>query len=209
MAETEKAEFGGAGPVGLFGGSFDPPHIGHLLMARDALEQGGLEHVCFIPAAKSPLKKNHATASADDREAMLRLALRGEDRFSVLDWELRAGGTSYSIDTVRRFMETYPRAKPCWILGSDQYAQLEQWRDIDELARLVTFLVMRRPGLSVPSEELPHYVRVRMIHRRQIDISSSEVRERCVEGLPIEQFVPESVAGYIGERDLYGRLRDT
>ncbi len=192
------------GPVGLFGGSFDPPHVGHLIMALDALERGGLGRVFFVPAARSPLKSWEAGAGPVEREEMVRLAIMGQPRFSILDWELEAGGTSYTIDTVRRFRERFPQAEPHWILGADQYAQLKRWHLIDELVRLADFLVVARPGAEDPAPDLPTEVRVRFLPMRQIDLSSTEVRQRCAAGLPLTPFVPTAVAGFIKSRRLYG-----
>jgi nicotinate-nucleotide adenylyltransferase len=203
MEETAGDAIPAEGPVGLFGGSFDPPHNGHLLMARDALERAGLAHVFFVPAAQSPLKGARSAADAGHREAMVRAAVEQADGFSVLDWELRAGGTSYTFATVRHFRELFPRCEPRLILGADQFLQLDRWRNIGELAAAAGFIVLQRAGAEGPPPALPGSARVTRLSARRIDISSSEVRERCRRGLGLEGFVPEAVARYIRTNGLY------
>ncbi|HSH92890.1 MAG TPA: nicotinate (nicotinamide) nucleotide adenylyltransferase, partial [Roseimicrobium sp.] len=132
--------------LGLFGGSFDPVHEGHVLMAHAALEELSLDRLCFIPAAQSPLKPDAPPASGPVRTAMLRTALAGEPRFSIDDQELVRGGISYTIDTVRAFLAASPGVELFYMIGADHVPVLPKWREADQLAKLVEFIVVPRPG---------------------------------------------------------------
>ncbi|MEC7281740.1 MAG: nicotinate-nucleotide adenylyltransferase, partial [Verrucomicrobiota bacterium] len=135
--------------IALYGGSFDPVHGAHLEVAWAALENCDLDTVIFIPTAQSPLKKNAAMASDTDRVEMLRLATAEESRFEVDTCELERGGTSYTFDTVKAYQTAHERCRLHWIIGADQFELLSQWRRIEEIASLVTFIVFRRPGHSI------------------------------------------------------------
>ena len=113
--------------IGIFGGSFDPIHIGHLIIASDAAEQMKLDRVLFIPAAQAPLKSNTPEASADDRAEMMHLAIEDDPRFEVRRFEIDRGGTSFSIDTAEEIAREFPEAQLFWIIGGDQARQLGQW----------------------------------------------------------------------------------
>ena len=130
--------------LGFLGGSFDPVHLGHLLIAQDALEGLRLDRVDFIPAAVPPLKARELTATPEQRLAMLRLALEDDARFGVLDLELRRGGMSYTVDTARELRWRFPDAILFWVLGTDQVQRLAEWKDIGELAGLVEFVHLAR-----------------------------------------------------------------
>jgi nicotinate-nucleotide adenylyltransferase len=120
--------------IGFLGGSFDPVHFGHLLAAQDAYEQCKLDRLILVPAAKAPLKPNDETCSTEDRLALLRAAVEWDKRFEVSDIELRRGGVSYTIDSVRHFRALYPNDELYWIIGGDQLPKLHLWKDIAELA---------------------------------------------------------------------------
>ena len=132
--------------LGVYGGTFDPVHTGHLLLARDALEQCRLDAVLFVPCAQSPLKKKGPVATALQRVAMLRLALKSEPRFWLSRCELDRPAPSYAIETAREIQEAFPRAHLFWLLGHDQWEQLDLWRQIDDLRRLVRFIRLPRGG---------------------------------------------------------------
>ena len=136
--------------LGIFGGTFDPVHLGHLLLARDALEQGRLDAVLFVPCAQSPLKSHRALAGDADRVAMLKAALRGEPRFWLSRCELDRPGPSYSVDTAREIHSAFPQAQLFWLIGRDQWEQLDQWREPEELRRLVRFIRFPRGGTEAP-----------------------------------------------------------
>lgn len=189
---------------GLLGGSFDPVHHGHLLLARDALERGRLDRIGFLPAAQAPLKAAGAPeASAEDRAAMLRLAIQGIPAFEVLDDELQRGGVSYTVDTLRTLQARWPERQLFWILGGDQVAQLPRWREYEALPDLVTFLCLRRPGYEVAIPPGLPTQAIQWVSARQLDLSSTEIRQRARAGLPLDFFLPPAVAAYIREHQLY------
>lgn len=187
--------------LGLYGGSFDPVHLGHLLVARAALEELGLDAVAFIPAARSPFKPSAAPAPDALRLRWLRLALAGEPRFLLDDVELRRGGTSYTVDTVRDVMARHPGAEMSWLIGADHVPTLPQWREAPELARLVEFVVIPRPGS--PPWEAPAPFRVRELRGWPLAVSSSLVRERLRAGLPVSHLVPPHVGEALRESRAY------
>jgi nicotinate-nucleotide adenylyltransferase len=187
--------------IGLFGGSFDPVHLGHLLVAQAACEELELGRIFFIPAAQSPFKPANAPAPARDRLRLLRLAMAGETRYEIDDQEIRRGGTSFTIDTVRDYARRFPEARLFYLIGADHVPQLPQWRAAAELAGLVEFVVIPRPG-KAPAE-LPPPFRLRQLKGFPFGVSSSEIRARVRQGLPIGQLVPGPVAEAIRNSGLY------
>ncbi|HEY3860959.1 MAG TPA: nicotinate (nicotinamide) nucleotide adenylyltransferase [Verrucomicrobiae bacterium] len=187
--------------IGLFGGSFDPVHVGHLLVARAALEEAGLQRLFFIPAAQSPFKPGAQPAPAPQRLQWLRLALAGDTTAEVDDQEIRRGGPSYTIDTVRNYAQAHPGAQLFYLIGMDQTAQLGLWRDAAELARLVEFLVIPRPG-ETPAELAPPF-RGRVLRGHPLAVSSSEIRARLKAGLPVAHLTPPAVAESLANNRLY------
>lgn len=178
--------------LGLYGGSFDPVHTAHLLVALAAVEELQLERIFFIPAAQSPFKPGQAPAPAAARLRWLRLALAGESRFAVDEREIRRGGTSYSVETVREYREQHPHAEMFWLIGADQLTGLPSWKEAPVLARELKFLVIPRPGHPCTSAD----PRFRLIALRgwPTAISSSLIRERLRNRLTIKHLVPEHVA---------------
>ncbi len=189
--------------IGFLGGSFDPVHFGHLLAAQDAFEQFPLDRLILMPAAQAPLKPNDVQSSAEDRLAMLRAATEWDRRFELSDFELRRGGISYTIDSARHFRALYPHDELYWVIGGDQLPNLHQWKDIGELAKLVQFIFLERPGYPVKARvEIPGLV----LHRcdgHLLAISSTELRERTRRGRSLDYFVPHKAIVYIRERGLY------
>jgi len=187
--------------IGLFGGSFDPIHVGHLKMAERAAKQLGLERVFFIPNAVSPLKSSPPVASGRDRLAMIRAAIRGRPRFKALDLEIRRGGTSYTFDTVAA-LAGGTSAKLYFLIGADALSDLARWHRAEELARRVTFAVFRRPGS--PGIRPPGWVGEWVEVRGPLnDVSSTEIRERIRQGKPIRRLVPDAAAALLRKRRLY------
>ncbi|HDR06495.1 MAG TPA: nicotinate (nicotinamide) nucleotide adenylyltransferase, partial [Candidatus Coatesbacteria bacterium] len=186
----------------LFGGSYDPVHSGHLLLATFAREQLGLERVYFIPAALGPHRQSAPRAEGAHRLAMLQLALEGEGAFLVDDLELRRGGVSYTMDTVLRFRELLG-AEPVLLVGADNMGELHTWHRIDELVKLARFAYAPRPGEEVIPEKLPAGVRVERLEMPLFGVSSTLVRERAAAGLSLRGLVPDAVARYIEEKRLY------
>jgi nicotinate-nucleotide adenylyltransferase len=189
--------------LGIYGGTFDPVHLGHLLLARDALEQCRLDAVMFVPCAQSPLKTRGALAPHARRLAMLKLALLGEPRFWLSRCELDRPAPSYSIDTAREIQEAFPHAHLFWLLGQDQWTQLDQWRSADELRRLVRFIRLPRADGSAPPRPSRETRVLDLPRPRRIDISATEIRRRVKSGLPIDHLVPASVAASIRRHALY------
>jgi nicotinate-nucleotide adenylyltransferase len=136
--------------LGLFGGSFDPIHLGHLLVAEAAREEMNLTRLYFIPAAQSPFKPDRKPTPAGERLRLMRLALAGHDWCEIDDQEIRRGGVSYTIDTARDYARRFPDARLYYLIGTDHAEQLPKWREANELARLLEFVVIPRPGQSPP-----------------------------------------------------------
>lgn len=190
--------------IGILGGSFDPIHIGHLIIALDAIEQFALDKVLFVPARQAPLKSKASEATPEQRLEMSRRALEDEPRFELSDLECRTEGSSYSIRTAQELAKQYPKDELAWILGADQIAQLHNWREIDELARIVSFIAFERPGSTATlSSELPPHLRIKRAAARPLEISSSEIRERLKTGRPAKYFLPPKVFDYIKAENLY------
>lgn len=191
--------------IGLMGGSFDPVHFGHLIAAQDALEQYGLDKVIFVPAAQAPLRANTVTHNGAQRAAMLRAAVAWDERFEVADFEVQQGGVSYTIDSVRHFRAVLGEARLFWIIGGDQVPKLDQWKDIAELAGMIEFIFLERPGH--PAKAAPSIPGLRL-HRcdgHLIEVSSTELRRRVAEGRRLDYFVPHKAIVYIEENGLYRR----
>ncbi|MDQ6419052.1 nicotinate-nucleotide adenylyltransferase [Paenibacillus sp. LHD-117] len=196
--------------VGIMGGTFDPIHIGHLIAAETALEACGLDEVWFIPTATPPLKEHAPGERADDRLEMVSAAIAGHDRFRVLDIELRRGGVSYSIDTVKSLRELYPDHSFAYIIGSDRINDLPEWHSIGELAELVTFIGLARPGTEARPGLLPDELRCRLTFADMpaIGISSTDLRERLSQGGSIRYLVPDAVYAMIRRHGWYGSTTD-
>jgi nicotinate-nucleotide adenylyltransferase len=186
--------------LGIYGGTFDPVHLGHLILARDALEQLRLDAVLFTPARQSPFKDGKPGAGDAQRLAMLRLALKGREKFWLTRCELDRPAPSYAIDTAAEIREAFPRAHLLWLIGADQLADLSEWHRARELKKLVTFAVLPRAG-DAPRRR-PAGV-LGLPHPRRIDISATEIRHRVKSRLPIDHLVPAPVAAYIARHRLY------
>lgn len=187
--------------IGLFGGSFDPVHLGHLLVAHAAREELQLSRLFFIPAAQSPFKPESKPARAEDRLRLLRLALAGLDWCEIDQQELQRGGVSYSIDTVESFVRRYPRSELFYLIGADHVPQLPGWRRSQDLAQLAEFVALPRPGqLEAP---FPSPFRGRRLSGFPLGVSSSQIRGRIKAGQSIEMLVPPAVAESIRNNRLY------
>jgi nicotinate-nucleotide adenylyltransferase len=180
--------------VGVFGGTFDPVHIGHLAIANAALDELGLDRVFFVPARRSPLKKDGPIAGAEDRLAMLTVATAHEPRFRVSSIELDRKGPSYTVDTLEALRgegELY------LILGSDAYVDFGRWREPARIRSLATIVLAARPGSpNAPSG-------IRTLDSPLMDISARELRARAAGGRSLRYLVPEEVLRYIEEHRLY------
>jgi len=187
--------------LGLFGGSFDPVHLGHLLVAETAREELELTRLCFIPAAQSPFKPDTVPTASRERVRLLRLALAGQDWCEIDEQEIRRGGVSYTIDTVRAYADRFRGGQLFYLIGADHLSQLPKWRGAEELARLAEFVVIPRPGQT--EAPLPTPFRGRMLAGFPLGLSSSQIRARVKAGLPIRHLVPDRVAEAIRNNRLY------
>lgn len=189
--------------VGILGGTFNPVHLVHLLIAQDAFEQAGLDVVRFIPAADPPHKDSAHVAAATHRIEMLRLAIDGDPRFEIDDLELQRGGRSYSIDTIRALQQMHPDENYHFIIGSDSLVELDTWKDVAELVKLCGFITLLRPGVAVPATPtLPGIVN-RIVTGHLCDVSSTDIRDRVRRNQSIRYLVPDPVFHYIHQQKLY------
>ncbi len=184
--------------LGIFGGSFDPPHVGHLLVVADALEALSLDLVVFVPAAVQPLKAGQPAAGPRHRLAMVRLLVGDDPRFAVDPIEIERDGLSYTVETLAAFAERYPEAQRFFLVGMDVLGSFGRWRDPDKVLRLAILAVIERQGEAgrIPDGAV-------RVETRRVDVSSTEIRERVRAGRTIRGFVPEAVAAYIAEQRLY------
>ena len=190
--------------VGLYGGSFDPVHLGHLLVAQAAREELELERLFFIPAAQSPFKPDSKPTSGADRVRLLRLALAGKTWCEIDEQELHRGGMSYTIETVRDYHRRFPDAEIYYLIGGDHVEKLPSWREAEELARLTKFVVVPRPGqVDVP---FPKPFHGRALKGFPLGVSSSQIRERIKTGKPIDHLVPAMVGEAIRNSKLYAEM---
>jgi nicotinate-nucleotide adenylyltransferase len=181
--------------IGIFGGTFDPIHCGHLILARDAVEQLALDELLFIPAAVSPHKAGQTPAAADLRVEMLRAAIEGEPRFCLDTLELERPAPSFAIDTIEALRARERDAQLVYLIGEDNVARLSTWDRFTELSKMVQFAVLDRTGLET-DHPFPTV-------RRHVDISATDIRKRVARGLSIRYLVPPAVENIIRERQLY------
>jgi nicotinate-nucleotide adenylyltransferase len=181
--------------IGIYGGTFDPVHHGHLILAREAIETFDLEKVVLIPAASSPFKKSAPIANGEVRLAMLRAATKDDPQFEVNECELRRPPPSYTIDTIEEIRRHEPEAGIYCLIGEDNVERLPQWHRFAELEKLVRFVVLDRRGKQ-PTHSYPSI-------QRLIDVSATEIRQRVAQNQSIRYLVPESVEQIIQHEKLY------
>ncbi len=186
--------------LGILGGTFDPPHVGHLLAASDAVEALALDRILFVPACEQPLKAGQNVASGPDRLAMVRLLAGADVRFAVDPVEIERGGLSFTVDTLQALRERHPQPLTLFLLmGADVLATLPNWREPERVRSLAEIVVLEREVGSGP----PPADGIRRLQTRRVDVSSTEVRSRVRAGKSIRGFVPEAVAEYIASSGLY------
>jgi nicotinate-nucleotide adenylyltransferase len=199
--------------VGLFGGSFNPVHTGHLVVAQDAAEAFDLDRVVFVPCGNPPHKPSGELAAGEHRAAMIEAAIEGDPRFALSRCELERPGMTYTIDTVRAMRAARPDDSLHFLIGADTLTELHSWKEIGALLGLCEFLTLVRPGfdparIDPASFGLPGPWPARLLGRtarvHEIGISSRDIRMRLAEGLGIRYLVPDCVERYIGEHHLYG-----
>jgi nicotinate-nucleotide adenylyltransferase len=200
--------------IGVLGGTYDPVHIGHLIIAETVRDELGLDKVLFVPAATPPHKQERPIAAAADRLEMVRLAVAGNAAFDVSEVEIERGGVSYTIETISGLRRTVgDEAKLFLIVGADSVRELATWKDIDHLVHLCTFVVVARPGYRIEdlireeiglAPETRQRVLRHYIDAVRVDVSSTELRARLAEGRSVRYRLPEAVEQYIRSKGLYG-----
>ena len=189
----------------IFGGTFDPPHIGHLLIAQTVFESENFERLIFVPANISPAKKNGDSSSPNERSKMLEIALINNPNFEISDLEIKREGISYTIDTIREFVDDLKLDKEdlFFLMGSDTLKSFHTWKDPEEILNLCNIIVATRPGFT-PSD-IPQWVldSVRFANIPRFEVSSTNIRRRWREGKTIRYMVTKEVWEYIDEKDLY------
>ena len=196
--------------LGLLGGTFDPIHMGHLLIAEDAREQLGLDEVAFIPAGRPWLKAGHGVSGAGRRLEMVELAVRGNTHFRVLDLEVQRAGSTYTVDTLEQLRGELPSTTDLYLLlGMDSIGDLARWRDPARLFELCTLVGISRPGYADLSPgDLPVVApgaseELLFIEGPMVGISGTDIRERVALGRSIRYRVPDAVEAYVREHGLY------
>lgn len=199
--------------VGVLGGTFDPIHLGHLLIAESAREHLGLEQVRFLPAAQSPLKTENAPRATDRQRAeMVQLAIQGNDAFSIDDRELQRGGTSFTVDTLREMHHAAPSTEWVFLMGADSLVDFHRWKEPAAICQLAFVVVLARggqapPDLSLLEPHLPEEDRAsrddHLVPVKQVEISSSDLRQRLAQGRSVRYQLPAAVKAYIDAQQLY------
>ena len=185
--------------IGIFGGTFNCIHFGHLVLAEQAFEKLKLNTMLFIPSFRPPHKNSSPLVSAQHRYAMVRLAIQGNKRFRVCDIEIRRKGRSYLVDTLRQLRTMYPRAQLFFISGSDICAQMAKWKSINETLGLAKFVLAKRPGYRLRK----YNKNIMVISITELDISSSMIRRKIRTGQSVRYLMPERVYSYIRKKRLY------
>lgn len=201
--------------LGIFGGSFDPIHIGHLVAAQVALEEANLDRLLFVPAGQNPLKVGKQTTAGEHRLRMVEQAIKGHPQFAVSDWEIQRPGPSYTVDTLEHIRAEYPEAELFFLIGADNLKLLPKWRSVERIVELTTILAVTRPGfdLSLGADTAlalyPNVAeRIQYIEIPGLDISSTWIRERLAKNRSVLHLLPPEVIGYTKENKLYERSAD-
>jgi len=187
--------------VGIFGGTFDPIHLGHLITAQSVREIRNLEKIIFIPAFISPHKSDVKTTSAEDRSNMIKLAIDGIPFFDYSDIEIKKGGVSYTIDTLKELKKIYNEVEI--IIGYDNIFSFHTWKEPDEIMKLAKIVVLKRKSSHPPQFEDKYYHQAVFVQTRGIEISATDIRERVKNEMPINFLVPPAVMEYIYKHNLY------
>ena len=196
--------------LGIFGGTFDPPHVGHLIGAVEAVEALALDRLVFVPAGRQPLKADRATAPPTQRLEMVRLLVADDGRFAVDPIEIDREGLSYTVETLAAFAERYPDAERFFVTGADIVRTFDKWREPGRVSRLARLAVLeRRDGEAADATEggagraALERGGAMFLRSRRIDVSSTEVRARVRAGKSVRGFVPDAIAAYIERAGLY------
>ena len=189
--------------IGIFGGTFDPIHNGHLITAQSVRELRNLDKIIFVPSFVSPHKPDIKSASPDHRLNMIKLAINEVDFFDYSDYEIVKGGISYTLDTLKEFKRKYNDLE--FIIGYDNIFTFHGWKNPDELMKLAKIIVLKRKSSSPPPFEDKFVKAATFVQTRGIEISATDIRERVKMGMPINFLVPENVKEYIYKYNLYGK----
>lgn len=191
--------------LAIMGGTFDPPHLGHLICAEEVYDHFKFDKVIFIPSSRPPHKDDSEVLDAQHRYMMTLLATRGNPHFAVSRIELDRPGWSYSIETVRELRRKYGQdAELYWIVGADSVLEMSIWKDVDELLKICNFVAINRPGYDLSQADQRFLKKVKLFEVTAVDISASEIRQRVAQGKSIKYLVPPDVESYIYENGLYG-----
>jgi nicotinate-nucleotide adenylyltransferase len=196
------------GAIGVLGSAFNPPHLGHLALAQEALWQLGLDEVILVPTGHAPHKRIADDPGREARMEMTRLAAADDSRFSVSALEVEREGPSYTYETLAALAEERPDRKLVFVMGADAAIGLESWREPERVVGLASLAVARRAGVSDPEvaavmRSLGCQERATMLEMPQFGVSSSAVRERAMQGKPLRYLVPDAVATFIEEKGIY------
>lgn len=189
--------------IGLFGGTFDPPHLGHLVLASEVCDALALDRVLWVPSAEHPFKRGQVRTPAATRLAMVRAAIQGDPRFEASDIELRREGVSYTVDTLRQLKGLHPDAELFLLAGADVVREMPAWREPHEVARLARVVAITRSGDGLP-EGLP--LPATPVSVTRLDVSATEIRRRVAAGETIRYLVPDPVRALIEDGGLYREL---
>ena len=197
--------------IGIYGGSFDPIHLGHLTLAKVARAELLLDHIIFVPTKKQPFKLDKTPASAEDRVNMINLAIKNEDNFSISLLEIERDGISYTIDTVRNIKDIYGKNNIYYlIMGADTFLNLERWYMADEILSFCNLAVGVRPGTSVEKLEdtrvrinKTYDTKIVFLNNKELEISSTDIKESLKNNVQVAKLLPDEVANYINEKRLY------
>ncbi len=214
--------------VGIFGGSFNPPHMGHIACLTAVQKKAGLDRISVIPTFKSPLKTPIEGPTPEQRLEMIKLALQGfGSQFTVDDLEIKRGGTSYTIDTLREYRKKVSAEDLYLIMGADHLESFSSWKDYRDILKEVNIIFTTRPGFDIPTskDQLPHYLKenileydfnfielttgrnIQFVRIPDIDTSASELRKKIRSGRPVDKFLPLAVETYIKNQKLYANLK--
>lgn len=189
--------------IGLFGGSFNPPHVAHQIVAEIVRDQFDLSEVWWIPNATPPHKSGRELVAVEHRLAMTERAIEPNPAFQICDIEIQRDGVSYTVDTLRTLQEQHPNTDFALIIGSDSLDSFAEWHRPDEIAERVPLIVYERPGASESVAEPRFANRVRYVAAPIMEVSGTEIRARCRAGRSIRYLVPDAVRTYIEAHDLY------
>lgn len=190
--------------IGVFGGTFNPPHIGHLIVAEEVRQNFALDRIVFVPSARPPHKIQSPVIDSAHRYHMTQLATEDNPHFAVSDIEIRRPGTSYTVDTVKSFRDTYgPDVDIFFIMGGDSIFEIDTWKDPEQIFNCCTIIVTSRPGFHLSKVEERLKAKVLTTEVSQIDVSSTDIRQRLQDGKSIAYLVPQAVEAYIRKEKLY------